>query len=495
MDYPSDLSDCRETEPDDDGVPADSSASADVATFNKVAALAYARWEALRSGSDLPSITHRPSEESRLFLTNCVQVAWDEEVSIPTISYLGKDLSDQLENLSGEAWPNLPIDSPLVAMLRKVSLRAIEERDASEFDEQVVDSEGWIRDYQGLALPFVGTEPGTFLLDVIFDLDTPPHTATARPQCGAEPDPDDVLLLDQELDPDDMPRPAMAPSPPPVLFVCVANDEKPGISDSRKARPRAGWVPAMRVRPTGTQRADSTTHPMFARRILAVQSTPEPLLLTEPLELPPENAETEAPVEASDHFLLSLETARHQAAAASGSEERSHVALYRAISAAYDFALQAADEPERLEQIVLEAGLTMQARAPMTPIVKLIFGAGYDRSRLAEYSTALSHAFRLDLQAGSFADYLLMFDGGLKGIVRAERELRGDSSPVEKSQLARLETKLRKAPVGSLESLEWEDREFSLLIARRLPDGRIALVGKVPDDRLFCSAARRFLKQ
>lgn len=492
MDYSSDLSDCHDDEPDDDSAPADCSSSAGATPFNNVAALAYARWEALRSGSDLPSITHRPSEETRLFLTSCVQVAWDKDVSIPTISYLGKDLADQLANLSGEAWPNLPIDSPLVAMLRKVSRRAIEERDAWEFDEQVVDSGGWIRDYQGLALPFAGTEPGAFLVDVIFDLDNPLPTETARPHVGAEPDPDDVLLLEQELDPDEMPRPAMAPSPPPVLFVCVANDKKRAISDSRKARP--GWVPAVRVRPTGTQRADSATHPVFARRILAVQSTPEPFLLTEPLEVPPGNADTQAPAEASDHLLLSLEAARHQAAAASTSEERSHAALYNALGATYDFALQAANEPERLEQIILDAGLKMQARAPMTPVAKLIFGASCDRSRLAEYATALSYAFRLGLPAGGFADYLLMFDGGLKGIVKAERELRGNGQG-RKSELAKLETKLRETPVDTLESLEREDREFSLVIARRMPDGRMALVGKVPaDERLFCCAARRFLK-
>ena len=35
-----------------------------------------------------------------------------------------------------------------------------------------------------------------------------------------------------------------------------------------------------------------------------------------------------------------------------------------------------------------------QARAPMTPIVKLVFGADYDKTRLTEFAAALSYAER-----------------------------------------------------------------------------------------------------
>src|SRR3546814_7342256 len=46
-------------------------------------------------------------------------------------------------------------------------------------------------------------------------------------------------------------------------------------------------------------------------------------------------------------------------------------------------------EPEDYAEILDDAGLKVQARAPMTPIVKLIFGAGHDKARLTEYAAAL----------------------------------------------------------------------------------------------------------
>lgn len=437
--------------------------------FDKIAALAYARWESLRGSAELPSIPPHHAEESRLFTPNCVQVTWDEDISTPTISYLGNDLAGQLANLSGEAWPNLPIESPLVTLLHDISAQAVREKDAMEFEEQVTDSEGWIRDCQGLALPFVGPEIGTFLVDVLFDLDNPMPTIARSGQGSAKsPDPEDVLLLEQEFDPDEMPRPAIGPSPPPVLFVCVSDKESMPLRAPRK--------PAL------------TKESPFR----------SPLLLTEPLELQPEMIADPLPLPvatATDQLLLSLEVARDRAAAASSSEERSHVALYRAIGAAYDFARLAADAPERLEQIIQEAGLKVQTRAPMTPVAKLIFGADHDRSRLAEYASALSYALRLGLPAGSFADYLLTFEGGLKGVIQAERQLRNNAEPV-RSRRARIETRLRKAPVRTFDDLAPEGQEFAIIIARRLPGGGVSLIGEVPpDDRLFCSVTRKFLKK
>src|SRR3546814_10358536 len=67
-----------------------------------------------------------------------------------------------------------------------------------------------------------------------------------------------------------------------------------------------------------------------------------------------------------------------------------------------DLALAAEAGPEDYAEILDDAGLKVQARAPMTPIVKLIFGAGHDKARLTEYAAALSHARREDVKAGGF---------------------------------------------------------------------------------------------
>ncbi len=119
-----------------------------------------------------------------------------------------------------------------------------------------------------------------------------------------------------------------------------------------------------------------------------------------------------------------LASARELALAAEGTEDRSRQTLYAAIGRAYDFSLAADADPEGFAELVADSGLTVQERAPMTPVVKLVFGAAYDKTRIAEYSSALGHARRQGVARGSFADYLASAPGGLKGIVTAERRLR-----------------------------------------------------------------------
>src|SRR5690606_21946521 len=75
-------------------------------------------------------------------------------------------------------------------------------------------------------------------------------------------------------------------------------------------------------------------------------------------------------------------------------EERTRATLYKAIGRAYDFSLAAARDPEGFAELLADAGFGVQNRAPMTPVVKLVFGADYDKTRVTEYATALAHAHR-----------------------------------------------------------------------------------------------------
>lgn len=488
MDLTHDLSDCHALDEPGDGASTDAPSAAANHEFNNVAALAYARWETLRGEADLPSVPPGSLSDTRFLTSNGVQVAWDEDISTPEIGFLGGDLAAQFAGFAGKAWPNVPIDSPLVELLRRISQRAMDERQATEFDEQITDSEGWIRDCQGLALPFAGNGPEACLVAILFDLDDP---IVGEPVLQARSS-DGVLLLDQELDPDEMPRLAKAPPPPPVLFVCVSHAENQPHSPSRPKATPLSLVPPLAAARARWRRPSRNPAPASAG---ARQSEP-PLLLIDPLEPTVGKAAPRAEpasTAATDDLLLSLQLARKQAEAAIGSEERSHLALYRAIGAAYDFALSGAEAPERLSAIITDAGLKVQARAPMTPIVKLIFGGDYDRSRLAEYALALAHAFRLRLPAGSFADFLLRFEGGLKGVLRAERRLRSTSIQAKPSRSVRMEARLRKAPARTLEP---EGQEFALVIARRMSDGSVDLLGEVPaDERLFRAAARKLLER
>ena len=98
-----------------------------------------------------------------------------------------------------------------------------------------------------------------------------------------------------------------------------------------------------------------------------------------------------------------LSVARDSAEEAAASEARSRAALYRALGHAYDFALAAEQAEEDYAELLADAGLKAQARAPMTPVVKLVFGVHYDKSRLTEFAAALSWAKRERVSAGTLA--------------------------------------------------------------------------------------------
>ncbi|MES2987328.1 MAG: hypothetical protein V4808_05445, partial [Pseudomonadota bacterium] len=122
---------------------------------------------------------------------------------------------------------------------------------------------------------------------------------------------------------------------------------------------------------------------------------------------------TEAPLDSSlaDRLML----ARESAAAARASDTRSRSALYRALARSYDFALAAESDESAYTELLEDAGLKVQARAPMTPAVKLVFGADYDKTRLTEFAAVLSHAKRSFVPSGGLDGFLDIAEGGIKG--------------------------------------------------------------------------------
>jgi len=178
----------------------------------------------------------------------------------------------------------------------------------------------------------------------------------------------------------------------------------------------------------------------------------------------------------------SAETARQQ-------QGRAHAALYAAIGRAYDFALSAEAEPDGYADLLAEEGLKAQARAPMTPVVKLVFGARYDKTRLTEYAAALSHARRLELPRGAVAAWLDGYAGGLKAIVAAERAFRAPAAKPDLGATAR--ATLRSRPSKAMVAIATGSEEFVLLVGRRVEDGQVAILDTVADPALIDKAVRR----
>jgi hypothetical protein len=163
--------------------------------------------------------------------------------------------------------------------------------------------------------------------------------------------------------------------------------------------------------------------------------------------------------------------------------------LYRALDLAYDFALAAEADAENYAELLDDAGLKAQSRAPMTPVVKLVFGVDYDKSRLTEFAAALSWARREALPQGAFRDYLDRFDGGLKAMVRAERRARRPEArpdPVEALRAA-----LREVAPFAFADMDSNGEEFVLLVARRESEGRVAIVAPAIADKALLDRAIR----
>lgn len=189
-----------------------------------------------------------------------------------------------------------------------------------------------------------------------------------------------------------------------------------------------------------------------------------------------------------------LAAARETADAATHSESRSRQFLYRALSLAYDFAAVADHRAEEYAELLSDNKIVAQARAPMTPIVKLVFGIGYDKTRLAEYGMALSHGRRLGVGIGGFQAALESHPGGLKGMVYAERAERrpAPKATTEAGNAAR-DLARTMAPKMIIESPGEE--EFVLLVARRVDQGHVGVLGALPEDNAMVQKALRALTQ
>ena len=188
-----------------------------------------------------------------------------------------------------------------------------------------------------------------------------------------------------------------------------------------------------------------------------------------------------------------LDTARQCAEQARDADLRTRDALYQAIGQAYDFALIAANHPADYAELLHDAGLKAQERAPFTPIVKLVFGAGYDKTRLTEFATALQYAQRHAVPMGTLATILAGFEGGLKAIVAAERRAKKIAAGDEPATTATDDprARLRSARKRDLSEFAGAGDEFVLLVARRDADGSVAIVGSVQGDAILTEKALR----
>ena len=192
----------------------------------------------------------------------------------------------------------------------------------------------------------------------------------------------------------------------------------------------------------------------------------------------------------------SLALAREAAAAANASEGRTRHALYRAIGLAHAFARVAAARPDDYEELLADSGIAVQKRSPLTALAKLVFGAAYDKTRLAEFVCAIDYALAEDIAPGALIDHLHAVPGGLKGLVAQVRAAkRGEQAQQLRPASSRVRTKLLQSRVIEAASVKLDDTGLAVVVMRRETDGTLAMVASLDlddslSDRVFARAAR-----
>ena len=394
----------------------------------------------------------------------------------PSIQYLGDKLADECGT---EGDIQTLEDVPSRSLLSRITdhyMQIIANQAPIGFEAEFVNQRESTILYRGILLPFSSDDD---TIDFIYGVINWKELADQRTT--------DALLqeIDQALEPQSHRTPDAltdwADGPADLVATGSSHDD---WDDGDDILDLADFAPSA---PGGL----SLPSPAFGSEDLAMPGFPlddDALVLSEALPEP----------DAADMELADwLASARELAEAARGSEDRTRSALYAAIGRAYDFSLAAVEAPAQFDELVTESGLTVQDRAPMTPVVKLVFGADYDKTRLTEYASALSHAHRIGLPRGTLSRFLSEAPGGLKGVVNEERRLKREESGKEaaarETPREALARKLRKIEPQSFADIAPEGSEFTLLIARRMPDGTVVLVGEVPDDVPLLERAARKL--
>ena len=416
---------------------------------------AYNHWASLLEDRTLPSIEDLDPEALPDFGPYSVLLDFTSGIENPGISYLGDKLAEECGTHAADI--SSLDDVPSRSLLSRITdhyMQILANQAPIGFEAEFVNQRNHTVLYRGILLPF-STDDDT--IDFIYGVINWKELAE---QQGA----DELLLeIDQALDV----RPPRLP---------LAEEALTDWADGPVAMPPAASNDDGLPRPSfGFDAADDQA-PALAE--------PELDEFPEPGFAPPSWHSGDM---AEDPSLADwLAAARDMAAAAHANEDRTRSALYAAIGQAYDFSLAAADAPAEFDELLIDAGLTVQERAPMTPVVKLVFGADYDKTRLTEYACALTHAHRLDLPQGQLAAHLRDFDGGLKGLVKEERRLRKEeagkpATPADGPRKA-LAKKLRALPAHALAELAAEGSEFALVMIRRSDADGVVMLGEVPDD-------------
>ena len=443
---------------------------------------AYNHWVSLLDGRDFPSIEDLEPGDVEDFAANSVLLDFTCGRDNPAIPYVGTSIRDECAlDDDVRTIGDVPSRS-LLSRLTDHYMQIIANRAPVGFEAEFENPAGDTICYRGILMPFSSDGES---IDFIYGVINWKRVGTQDEQ------------------------PASPAQMPVVEFTVPGPEPEPGVAFEPEPEPAA-------AEPEGEPEPDAGEDtPLELPKTIAsvpvedeqaLPELPELESATEPQDepAPPQVHSTweDGPLHDEDAAFLAqvaldedagladrLWAARETAESVKAGEGRTRAALYRALSLAYDFAVAAQESPEEYTELLEESGVKAQARAPMTPIVKLVFGIDYDKARLTEFAAALSYAQRQEVPAGGFQDFIEMQSGGLKALVSAERQARRpDPKPDSKGEVAR--AALRSAPSISLADVP-AGEEFAVVVTRRGADGRHEPVAVVEDEALIERVIRR----
>ena len=465
---------------------------------------AYNYWVSLLDGRDFPSIEDLDPSQVEDFAANSVLLDFTCGRGNPAIPYIGADIREECgldENARTIA--DVPSRS-LLSRLTDHYMQIIANRAPIGFEAEFANQRSENICYRGILMPFSSDGEAIDFIYGVINWKTVGQAAAdaVEESLVVEPlsDEADVLVLEEQAAEEDA-GPAESPGPeaaePEVAELTEESfDPEPAhfADDAQSFEPQvdAGAAEPVESLPeehsTWENEAPSDAEPQAAE---TAEDGPRVPFAWEEGAVADAEPDEVAEMVLDDNAGLAdrLWAARETAETVKAGEGRTRASLYRALSLAYDFAVAAQHNPEEYAELLEESGVKAQARAPMTPIVKLVFGVDYDKARLTEFAAALSYAQREQLELGAFKQYIEKFPGGLKGLVAAERSARRPE-PKADTRGEKARARLRAAAPMPLSAIP-ADEEFAVVITRRSADGSHEPVAVVDDQSLIERAIRK----
>jgi hypothetical protein len=450
---------------------------------------AYNHWVMLLGDKSFPSVDDLDLESMGDFVPNSVLLDFTSGIKNPAIAHIGSAVADESGIDSEVEYVSQIPGRSLLSRITDHYMEILANQAPIGFEAEFVNQLGKTIMYRGILLPFSSDDD---TIDFVFGVINWKMLADKASTDELLLEVEQALVADNTLKPD------------PSIW---DNDVHEGAQDDDVALPDVAFgnsyeqekkhlplsVSANPSRENGDQPAPQ------ARHGLAFSASASSELLSEDQPGQDEDVSFSADdngISAPDEeagLTEWLKAARLEADNAARSEVRSRGALYRAIGLAYDVSLVAQREPHALEEILENANIVAQERAPMTPIVKLVFGAGYDKTRLTEYAAALSHAHRRTLPMGSLPEFLDSYTGGLKAVVREERQLRRptDDGQAPIDALEQAYQALRQAEEQSIDTVQLDDAEFGVLVVRRNDEGELVVAASSADSKITDIVVRK----